>query len=108
MAAPRQLDFIASGAVGDVTLGRLTLQVIRRQLRPLTDRRAADKNLHYLDGTTLYGPADAAELPLPDGLHPSPEAHQRIGTRFAEYAFAGAGPFTHDRRLIAAYRAVAW
>jgi GDSL-like lipase/acylhydrolase family protein/salicyl acyltransferaes SsfX3-like protein len=88
-----QVRFVATGTPGDVALGRLTLQVIRRELRSLADRRAADKNLHYLDGTTLYGPADAAELPLPDGLHPSPEAHQRIGARFAEYAFTGGGPF---------------
>ncbi|MFC3499666.1 GDSL-type esterase/lipase family protein [Micromonospora krabiensis] len=88
-----QVRFVATGTPDDVPLGRLTLQVIRRELRSLVDRRAADKNLHYLDGTALYGSADAAELPLPDGLHPSPEAHQRIGARFAEYAFTGAGPF---------------
>ncbi|WP_341716372.1 SGNH/GDSL hydrolase family protein [Micromonospora sp. FIMYZ51] len=88
-----QVRFVATGTPGDVALGRLTLQVVRRELRSLAERRTADKNLHYLDGTSLYGSADAAELPLPDGLHPSPEAHQRIGTRFAEYAFAGTGPF---------------
>ncbi|MEG3636715.1 GDSL-type esterase/lipase family protein [Micromonospora palythoicola] len=88
-----QVRFVATGTPGDVALGRLTLQVIRRELRSLAERRAADKNLHYLDGTTLYGPADAVDLPLPDGLHPSPEAHQRIGTRFAEYAFTPDGPF---------------
>ncbi|MFI7550894.1 GDSL-type esterase/lipase family protein [Micromonospora sediminimaris] len=89
-----QVRFVATGTPGDVALGRLTLQVIRRELRSLADRRAADKNLHYLDGTALYGPTDATDLPLPDGLHPSAEAHQRIGTRFAEYAFTGTGPFT--------------
>jgi hypothetical protein len=26
--------------------------------------------VHYLDGRDLYGQADAAELPLPDQLHP--------------------------------------
>ncbi|MER7443998.1 GDSL-type esterase/lipase family protein [Micromonospora avicenniae] len=88
-----QVRFVATGTPGDVNLGHLTLQVIRRELRSLTDRRASDKNLHYLDGTFLYGPTDAVELPLPDGLHPSAEAHQHIGTRFAAYAFAGAGPF---------------
>ncbi|MCZ7420028.1 GDSL-type esterase/lipase family protein [Verrucosispora sp. WMMA2121] len=88
-----QVRFVATGTPGDVALGRLTLQVIRRELRSLAERRAADKNLHYLDGTTLYGPTDAVDLPLPDGLHPSPEAHQRIGTRFAEYAFTPDGPF---------------
>ncbi|NGM11555.1 GDSL-type esterase/lipase family protein [Verrucosispora sioxanthis] len=88
-----QVRFVATGTPGDVALGRLTLQVIRRELSSLAERRAADKNLHYLDGTTLYGPADAVDLPLPDGLHPSAEAHHRIGTRFAEYAFTQNGPF---------------
>ncbi len=88
-----QVRFVATGTPHDVALGRLTLQVIRRELRSLVERRAADRNLHFLDGTSLYGPTDAAELPLPDGLHPSPEAHQRIGARFAEYAFTGTGPF---------------
>jgi hypothetical protein len=88
-----QVRFVATGTPGDVSLGRLTLTVIRRELRSLAERRAADKNLHYLDGTNLYGPSDATELPLPDGLHPSPEAHKLIGTRFAEYAFTEAGPF---------------
>ncbi|MEU4622066.1 GDSL-type esterase/lipase family protein [Actinoplanes sp. NPDC023801] len=88
-----QVRFAATGTPGDTAMGRLTLQVIRRELRSLADRRAADKNLHYLDGTFLYGPDDATELPLPDGLHPGPEAHQRIGARFAEYAFTGNGPF---------------
>jgi lysophospholipase L1-like esterase len=77
--------FIATGNPEDIPLGRLTLNVIRRELRSLADRRAADKHLHYLDGTMLYGPADATELPLPDDLHPGPEAHQRIGARFADY-----------------------
>ncbi|WP_433205380.1 GDSL-type esterase/lipase family protein [Dactylosporangium sp. CS-047395] len=88
-----QVRFVTTGAIGDVALGRLTLQVIRRELRSLADRRAADGNLHYLDGTALYGPADALELPLRDGLHPSAEAHRLIGNRFAEYAFTGKGPF---------------
>lgn len=88
-----QVRFVATGTPGDVAQGRLTLQVIRRELRSLADRRAADRHLHHLDGTVLHGPADAAELPPPDGLHPGPEAHRRIGTRFAEHAFTGAGPF---------------
>jgi hypothetical protein len=94
-----QVRFLATGTPGDVAGGRLTLQVIRRELRSLADRRTADKNLHFLDGTTLYGPADAAELPLPDGLHPGPEAHQRIGARFTEYAFTGAGPFAGSGKI---------
>ncbi|GIE36935.1 lipase [Actinoplanes italicus] len=89
-----QVRFVATGTPGDEALGRLTLRVIRRELRSLADRRASDKNLHFLEGTSLYGPDDAEELPLPDALHPGPEAHQRIGTRFADYAFTGGGPFT--------------
>ncbi|MEV4282633.1 GDSL-type esterase/lipase family protein [Actinoplanes xinjiangensis] len=88
-----QVRFLATGTPGDTAQGRLTLQVIRRELRSLVERRAADENLHFLDGTMLYGPDDATELPLPDGLHPGAEAHQLIGTRFAEYAFTGRGPF---------------
>jgi hypothetical protein len=89
-----QVRFVATGTAGDEALGRLTLRVIRRELRSLADRRADDKNLHYLEGTSLYGEDDAATLPLPDGLHPGPEAHRLIGTRFADYAFTGGGPFT--------------
>lgn len=92
-----QVRFVSTGTPGDVALGRLTLQVVRRELRSLADRRTTDKHLHYLDGTFLYGSADATELPLPDGLHPSAEAHQRIGARFTEYAFTGAGPFARAR-----------
>ncbi|BBH68419.1 lipase [Actinoplanes sp. OR16] len=90
-----KVRFTATGTPGDVTLGRLTLQVIRRELASLAERRSADKNLHFLQGTSLYGETDAAELPLPDDLHPGPEAHERIGVRFADYAFNG--PFQRRR-----------
>ncbi|HEY7198662.1 MAG TPA: lipase, partial [Candidatus Dormibacteraeota bacterium] len=40
------------------------------------------------DGLELYGPADADELPMPDGLHPDTAAHRRIGERFARLAIA--------------------
>jgi hypothetical protein len=88
-----QVRFLATGTPGDEALGRLTLRVIRRELHSLADRRAADKNLHFLNGLSLYGPEDATELPLPDALHPSAEAHRVIGARFAGYAFTGSGPF---------------
>ena len=78
-----QVRFTATGTFQDTALGRLTLTVIRRELEALV-ARSTDENLHYLDGTRLYGPADAVDLPLPDGLHPSTEAHQLIGQRFAE------------------------
>ncbi len=68
--------------------GRAPLQVIRRTLADLVaQRRAQDPNLHYLDGLTLYGQADAEALPLPDGLHPDTATHRLIGERFAARAF---------------------
>lgn len=88
-----QVRFIATGNPDDVQLGRLTLRVIRDALQPLTRRRRDDANLHYLDGTRLYAESDAVAHPLPDGLHTDPRTHHLIGKRFAEYAFAPAGPF---------------
>ncbi|MFF1961497.1 GDSL-type esterase/lipase family protein [Streptomyces sp. NPDC058220] len=82
-------------ALGDPSEpGRLTLNVIRDELARITAQRAADDpNLHYLDGRALYGEADYAELPLPDGLHPDTAGHRRIGERFAEVVFGAGGPF---------------
>ncbi|GAA2615420.1 GDSL-type esterase/lipase family protein [Paractinoplanes durhamensis] len=88
-----QVRFTATGNPADIAQGRLTLEVIRRELRSLAERRSGDKQLHFLEGLMLYGPDDAAALPLPDDLHPGPEAHRLIGDRFADYAFTGSGPF---------------
>ena len=85
--------FIATGTPGDTAQGRLTLRVIRDALREVVERRADDANLHYLDGTELYGPADAEAHPLLDGLHPGGDAHRLIGERFADRAFAPGAPF---------------
>jgi hypothetical protein len=92
-----RVRFTATGNPDEVAQGRLTLRVIRRELASILDRRAADPHLHHLDGTVLYGPADATELPLPDGLHPDPVAHQRIGERFASITFTGSGPFARRK-----------
>jgi hypothetical protein len=83
-----QVRFTATGRDGDEAGGRLTLSVIRRELRSLVERRADDPNLHYLDGTELFGEADEERLPLPDALHPGTSAHRLIGDRFADYARA--------------------
>ncbi|CRK59404.1 FIG01121861: hypothetical protein [Alloactinosynnema sp. L-07] len=88
-----QVTFTATGDSAEQRRGRLTLRIIRDALADLAERRAGDAHLHYLDGTTLYDEKDAAGLPLPDALHPGPAAHQLIGERFAEYAFAPEGPF---------------
>ncbi|MFB7629788.1 GDSL-type esterase/lipase family protein [Streptomyces sp. NPDC056149] len=89
-----QLRFVATGDPADRANGKLTLNVIRDELARIVAQRAAeDPNLYYLDGRELYGEADFAELPLPDGLHPDAAAHRRIGARFAELAFSDDGPF---------------
>jgi len=93
-----QVKFLATGEHGDEAQGRLTLSVIRRELRSLVDRRTDDPNLSYLDGTALYGQPDAESLPLLDGLHPDTAAHRLIGDRFADHAFAPAGPFASAAR----------
>lgn len=88
-----QVRFIATGRSEDRRHGRLTLRVVRDALASLVGRRSDDPNLHYLDGTALYGEEDTAEHPLPDALHPDTATHRLIGERFAEHAFTRPGPF---------------
>ncbi|WP_149549398.1 GDSL-type esterase/lipase family protein [Streptomyces marokkonensis] len=90
-----RLLFTAAGDPAERAEGKLTLGVIRDELKAVVARRAADDpNLHYLDGRDLYGHADHAELPLPDRLHPDAATHRRMGERFAAHAFAAPdGPF---------------
>jgi hypothetical protein len=52
-------------------------------------RRAGDSNLQYVDGLSLFGAADAADLP--DDLHPNPAGYVRMGERFAPVVAALAG-----------------
>lgn len=85
-----KLVFRASGNANEVGQGKLTLQVIRKQLEAIVRQRAkTDPNIRYLDGTELYGLTDNARLPLPDELHPNAETHLLIGQRFADLAFSG-------------------
>jgi hypothetical protein len=81
-----QVRFGAADGPTDVARGQLDLTVIREVMEGVVGRRG-DANLRYLDGRELYGEADAAELPLPDGLHPDPATHELIGRRFAERVF---------------------
>ena len=90
-----ELRFVATGDAAEVARGRLTLEVIRAELSRIVAQRAAhDPHLHHLDGRELYGEADAAEAPLPDGLHPDAATHRVMGERFA--ALALEGPFGND------------
>lgn len=98
--AEGRIRFRAAGDPAERAAGKLTLNVIREELARLVGQRAAaDPNLHYLDGRSLYGEADFAELPLPDGLHPDAAAHRRIGERFAALAFGAGGPFAAAGRI---------
>ncbi|WP_445529083.1 GDSL-type esterase/lipase family protein [Streptomyces cyslabdanicus] len=91
------LRFKATGDPAERAAGRLTLNVIRRELARIVEQRAADDpNLHHLDGRDLYGEADYAELPLPDEVHPDPAGHRRIADNFARLAFGPGGPFTRE------------
>ncbi|MEU0446881.1 GDSL-type esterase/lipase family protein [Streptomyces tendae] len=86
--------FVATGDPAERASGKLTLNVIRDELsRIVTQRAADDENLYHLDGRELYGRADAADLPLPDGIHPDAATHRLIGERFAKLAFADRGAF---------------
>ncbi|GAA3968909.1 SGNH/GDSL hydrolase family protein [Streptomyces marokkonensis] len=90
-----RLRFVATGDPADRASGKLTLNVIRDELARIVAQRAPDDpNLHYLDGRDLYGEGDAAELPLPDGVHPDAATHRRIGERFAGLAFTERGAFS--------------
>ncbi|MFD6444056.1 GDSL-type esterase/lipase family protein [Promicromonospora sp. NPDC060204] len=88
-----QVRFLATGRPEEAQQGKLTLRVIRDALASVVERRADDPNLHYLDGTALYGADDAVVHPLPDALHPDTATHRLIGERFADHVFAQAGPF---------------
>jgi lysophospholipase L1-like esterase len=89
-----QVRFRATGDPAERGAGKLTLRVIREELaRIVADRAVQDPHLHHLDGLSLYGETDDADLPLPDGLHPDAATHRLIGRRFADHVFAPAGPF---------------
>ncbi len=84
--AEGRLSFTATGDPADPT--RLTLTSIRADLaRIVEQRRETDPHLTYLDGRELYGEADAADLPLPDELHPDADSHVLIGERFGRHPF---------------------
>ncbi len=96
--AEGRVGWIATGDPAEVAAGRLTLEVIRAELaRIVAERASSDPHLHLLDGRELYGEADEAEYPLPDGLHPDGPTHALMGERFAALAFGPGGAFGAGR-----------
>jgi hypothetical protein len=88
-----RLSFRATGDPDERAEGKLTLRMIRQELtRVVGERSQQDPHLHLLDGRTLFSEADAAEHPLPDGLHPSAPTHRQMGERFAALAFGRGHP----------------
>ncbi len=77
----------------ELMVGALSLSRVRTLLeRVVTQRQAAgDRHLHYLHGHELFGADDVDDLH--DGLHPNSAGYQRMGERFATFAFADRGPF---------------
>ena len=96
--AEGKVSFRATGDPAERKAGKLTLTIIREELRRIVQQRAADDpHLRYLDGLDLYGQLDFADPPFPDQLHPDGPAHRRIGERFAKLAFGRGGPFFVER-----------
>ncbi|UQN28664.1 GDSL-type esterase/lipase family protein [Brachybacterium kimchii] len=87
-----EIRFMSTGDPADLAGGRLDLPAVREVLAEVCAARE-DPQLHHIDGLDLYGAQDEAELPLPDALHPGPEAHARIAERFVERVFADGGAF---------------
>lgn len=61
--------------------GALTLQRTRELLEQVVAKRS-DKNLHFMDGLTLFGASDEGDLP--DKLHPNSAGYRLMADRFAQ------------------------
>jgi lysophospholipase L1-like esterase len=77
----------------DLGAGALTLRRTRELMADVVAARRdqGDEHLHLIDGLSLFGRDDVAELP--DGLHPSAEGYRSMGERFHAIVFEGTGPF---------------
>lgn len=96
--AEGRLTFRATGDPAERAQGKLTLQTIRQELTRIVEERSQqDPHLHLLDGRSLYAEADAAQRPLPDGLHPGAATHRQMGERFAALAFGQGRPLARPR-----------
>jgi hypothetical protein len=87
-----QGKFVTIHGHDEVRVGCMTLGRVRQLVAGIVERRRAegDANLHYVDGLSLFGEADAGDLP--DDLHPNPKGYARIGERFAPILRAALPP----------------
>jgi hypothetical protein len=79
----RQGRFITIKGHDEIRDGCMSLVRVREIIAEVVEKRrdSGDAHLHYLDGLTLFGAADAGDLP--DDLHPNPPGYVRMGERFA-------------------------
>ena len=94
-SGPRsELWTITRGRAEELAEGKLSLGAIRDELRSIVRLRSSeDAAIHYRDGHALYGPADAAALPLPDNLNPGDDVQALMAERFARLVFGPGGVF---------------
>jgi lysophospholipase L1-like esterase len=78
----------------ELAAGALTLQRTRELLEEVVAKRS-DENLHFMDGLTLFGADDEANLP--DKLHPNSPGYRLMAERFAaaQRAFIQSLPASH-------------
>jgi lysophospholipase L1-like esterase len=83
--------FVTLPGHDEIRAGCMTLVRVRELIQAVVAlrREAGDAQLHYVDGLTLFGAADAGDLP--DDLHPNPAGYRRMGERFARRVFSDDG-----------------
>ena len=78
-----EIRYLATGTAEDAAAGKPTLRAAREVIgEVVAQRRAADPNLHFVDGLTLFGAEDETAYPSADRLHPPEDAHAVIADRF--------------------------
>jgi len=82
----------SAGNVRELDRGAMSLGTVREVLHEVLSSRSDDPLLFGLDGRDLLPEAEISDLD--DGLHPNAAAYERMGRRFADFAFAPDGPFS--------------
>ncbi|KXC05601.1 GDSL-type esterase/lipase family protein [Microbacterium hominis] len=82
---------VSAGDARELERGGMSLAIVREAWGNVLAARADDPRLFWLDGRALLPDSEIGDLD--DGLHPNAAAYERMGARFADYAFAPDGPF---------------